>query len=222
MFEQYKRKLCLRGNILSGNTDFFYKKYKRKESISGLFIDLLELLKEDLFLVLNPSLITELRDVITSFLFYFPKDDFLHDYWRKIMKELIRQENMIMKNRDTFIQNMIEKERIERNIPDFYCIGINELIEMYKFDFNNCIAMEHQYISLEENQLFYYLSTVNKIYKYYPDNVKMGRLTIRFMILKLQYNSVCDEDLQNYIDATENVFSEKRKEKKFKMIEFPK
>ena len=156
------------------------------------------------------------------YLFLFHKDNFLHEQLKIILKELKKQEMNISKNREVLIQNMIEKEIADRNIPDDYHIGIEELIEIYKNDFNSCIAMEHQYISLDESNLFYYLSTVNKIYSNYPDYVKTGRITIRFMIMKLQYNSICDENLQNYIEITERCFSENRKIKKLEVIKFPK
>ena len=91
---------------------------------------------------------------------------------------------------------------------------------MYKRDFENYMAVIHQDIEVENMSLFYYLTTVNKIFTMDPSRVKINKAIISLMITKLKNGFLTEPNLEEYIFSTENKLYQEEN-KMMKTIKFP-
>lgn len=225
MLEKYIDKIKLRSEIITKSIESFCDHYQKKENIIEFFILLLELLKEDNFLVLDFSLIEKIRDICISLNFYFPEDYSIKYYRKEILKILKKQEIKFKKEKEKIVQKLVEMEKEERKIPECYYVGKEEILEMYKRDCENYNAIVYRVVEFQKLSLLHYLTTVNKFYTIFPDfiNTKTNKTTILFSISKLRNHTLWYEELETYIQETEKrILRETKMPKKVKIIEFPK
>ncbi len=214
--------MSLKSRLFIFDVEQFQARYRRSDSIYSYFRVLLDILHQEDVLVLDHTLIEKIYQVSMTLAFSYPKDQEIQELRKKVFQELHKQEMSLKEAEEERLEKVILKEREERNIPSCIPIEKEHVIEMYKQDFQNYVSIYFQPLSKEEINLFYYLTTVNRICYDLPEYVDEVKNVIRFTIIKLMNEVSQSAEVLEYAETTMQRLFGKEEERSSKIIDLSK
>ena len=224
-FECYVREMRLKSLLLSGDAEYITGGVFHQESAVQLLLDLYQLFQTDSFILLDTSLFLVVYKILNQLVFRFSKIEDIKRIRKQILYFLKKEITMYDGLQKLKVKKMIEEEIRTRKIPAELSLTKNDIIGLYKTDYEHYIAMSYHDTNISRLKLFNFVSLLHKINDKYPEYLKRNKNVIVQAIYELkkqECETLQDEVTQKYIQSILPISNQTKEDKiKRKIIPFP-
>lgn len=194
--------IFVRSRIIREDIDSLLSSLYKRDDCGRFMLSLYVLLNDDPFILLNKNLIYKVYNLINQLSFRFSSDNTIRNYRRLIVEKLIERKSVCNIDLEKNVLEIIEREKQDRCIPDEIILTKDDVLKMYSFDFENYAAICNFGEYKASFHIFYFLSTVQKMYTEYPDIFLKGTWKASIYSIFEKIDNVDDEIVGQYLEDT--------------------
>lgn len=133
MIQEISDYLLIRSLLYNSDSEELIEVAKEKDNYIYILNNIYELMQEENFIFVDPHLVTNVEDFIYKYRFDYNRDKEINDKMNYIIGRLNDYKNMSDKRKQFIIDNWVQEESQNRNLPFIYK-NLNNLLSLISLD----------------------------------------------------------------------------------------
>lgn len=133
MIQEISDYLLIRSLLYNSDSEELIEVAKEKDNYIYILNNIYELMQEENFIFVDPHLVTNVEDFIYKYHFDYNRDKEINDKMNYIIGRLNDYKNMSDKRKQFIIDNWVQEESQNRNLPFVYK-NLNNLLSLISLD----------------------------------------------------------------------------------------